>query len=113
MRKRRTTAFGENAEDEKLVRARLDQDRRASSARTQTTQSGCTGIVVSEGLQLLGSELLKIATQALGFLRTQFGTPSATGSLMAGRSVDSVGDSELVAASVAALASELLDELSQ
>lgn len=52
-----------------------------------------------------------VTRQALGHLEALFGTPRAPGSEMAGRAVELVGDPALTAASVAALAGDLLAAL--
>lgn len=48
---------------------------------------------------------------ALDYLAVLFGTPRGTGSVMAGRSEELVGDPEVVAAACAALAGDLLAAL--
>jgi hypothetical protein len=54
-----------------------------------------------------------VTRETIGFLEALFGTPQAPGSVMAGQAVELVGDPEIVAASVAALAGDLLAVLNR
>lgn len=69
-----------------------------------------TAVLGSSFQRLLSDTVSKTATeQALGWLRTLFADgPDALGSVMAGRAEEGVGDPDLVAAAVAALADDVL-----
>jgi hypothetical protein len=61
--------------------------------------------------QLLANPLSSAVTrEALSMLRTLFGTPAATGSLMAARATEGLEEAATITASCAALASDLLAE---
>ena len=71
-----------------------------------------TADLVPRFQELLRGELARSATlQALAYLRELFSVASGLGATMAARNVHGLGDPALVAASVAALATDLLDAL--
>lgn len=70
--------------------------------------------VLAEALRRLAQDELAAATarEAVGFLADLFAAGAdATGSVLAGRAEEGVGDAQVVAASVAALAQDLLEAL--
>src|SRR3954453_967506 len=96
-------------------------DRQADARRTddkdawdvyRLLQVVPTSDLASRTRRLLGdSQSREVTQEALTHLKTMFGTPESAGSRMAARAVELLEDPKTVAASCAALATELLDTL--